>query len=342
MGNMLIALAPVVIFGVISFGLYALLNLVVSVVFAELSEFIFCKASKKAPTNSDLSAAITGILLAMVIPPTTPLWMTALGAIFAIIVVKEFFGGLGANVFNPALAGRAFLLMSFPAAITTWAKPGSFMAGISTDAVTAATILPSLNGRAETAISPDAISAASMHFFTKTGSETALSQGYSSYGDLLRDLFFGNVNGSTGETSAMLIITAFVYLVLSKTIDWRSPVSMVVTVFIMSVLLGKDPLLAILSGGLLFGAVYMTTDYVTGPVTAMGKVIFGIGCGIIVALIRSFGSYPEGVCYSILIMNMVTPFLNRLVQRKYGAPARAAVGARRAVPGNAPGKEAKK
>jgi electron transport complex protein RnfD len=298
MGNMLIALLPVTIFGVVLFGLYALLNVVTAVLFAELAEFAFRKITKQDMRNADLSAAVSGLLLALVIPPTMPLWMTALGAVFAIVVAKEFFGGLGANVFNPALAGRAFLMMSFPAAMTTWAVAGQpFMEGFTVDTVTGATPLVAIDGASGS--SPQAW-----------------------------NLFIGWHGGCTGETSALLILAGFFYLLVTKTIDWRAPVTMIATTFVFSWILGVDPLLAILAGGLLFGAVFMTTDYTSAPVTPMGKVIFGFGCGIITVLIRCFGSYPEGVSYSILIMNMVTPFLNRIVPKKYGFVPKTAGGAK--------------
>jgi Na+-translocating ferredoxin:NAD+ oxidoreductase subunit D len=217
--------------------------------------------------------------------------MTALGAIFAIIVAKEFFGGLGANVFNPALAGRAFLLMSFPAAMTTWHPPqDGFPLAL-----------------------PDAVSGASYLGTLKSG--VAVN---APYAEMLKEMFFGYHAGSAGETSSLLILAAFIFLLITKTIDWRAPVSMILTVFIAGFLLGFDPLLAVLSGGLLFGAVYMTTDYVTSPFLPWGKVIFGAGAGLITILVRKFGTYPEGVCYSILIMNCAVPFLNKMLPRKYG------------------------
>jgi electron transport complex protein RnfD len=317
MANVLIALAPATVFSVIIYGIYALVNIVVALAAAELSELAFRKLVHREARNGDLSAAVTGLLLALVIPPTTPWWMTLLGSVFAIVVVKEFFGGLGANVFNPALAGRAFLLMSFPAALTTWLKPnGGFMESMAADASTGATVLGGL--KESLTSGADAVGGASLHFFTDGGMLAAQQQGYTSYGSFLQALFLGNQGGSAGETSALLILAGFVYLLVTKTIDWKTPISMLAAAFLMSLALGMDPLVGLLSGGLLFGAVFMTTDYVTGPVTSMGRVVFGVGCGIITVLIRKFGSYPEGVCYSILIMNCVTPFLDRLIQKKYG------------------------
>jgi len=291
MGNMLIALTPVSVFSVLIFGLPALLNLIVAVAAAMGGEVIFRLVTRQDIRVKDLSAGVTGILLALVIPPSTPLWMTALGSVFAIIVAKEFFGGLGANVFNPALAGRAFLVMSFPAAMTTWHAPQENFPLALTDATSGASYLGAL----------------------KSGAEITVP-----YPEMLKEMFFGYHAGSAGETSALLILAAFVYLLVTKTIDWRAPVSMILTVFAVGFLLGYDPLLAVLSGGLLFGAVYMTTDYVTSPLLPWGKVIFGAGAGLITILVRKFGTYPEGVCYSILIMNCAVPFLNKLLPRKYG------------------------
>ncbi|AEF82540.1 RnfABCDGE type electron transport complex subunit D [Leadbettera azotonutricia] len=291
MAWVLAAIAPAAIFGVALFGIPALLNIVVSIAAAEFAEFAFRKITKQELRNGDLSAAVTGLLLALIIPPGLPLWMTALGSIFAIVVAKEFFGGLGANVFNPALIGRAFLLMSFPAAATTWQNPSFFGA---VDAVGAATPL---------------------RIIKSGGSLSVLGD---SYGAIVKTLFLGTHAGSIGESSIVLILLGFAVLLLKKIIDWRAPVVMTATVFAFSFLLGRDPLAAILSGGVVFGAVFMATDYVSAPVTATGKLIFGFGAGLITVLIRQWGNYPEGVSYGILIMNAATPFLNRLIQKKYG------------------------
>jgi len=304
MGMVLLALAPVSVYGVFIFGLPALLTILVSVASAEIAEALFRKATRQDIRNSDLSAAVTGLLVALILPPGMPLWMTALGAVFAIVVGKEFFGGLGANVFNPALVGRAFLLLSFPAAATTWAIPKAF--GIyAADAVTGATPLGIIKlGGSIADVGANLASA-------------ALARG-SDYWSIIRSLFLGMHGGCIGETSALLILIGFIFLLVTKTIDWRAPVSMAASLFVFSFLFGRDPLFALLSGGLLFGAVFMATDYVTAPITASGKLIFGFGAGLITALIRQWGNYPEGVMYSILIMNAVTPFLNKLIQKKYG------------------------
>jgi len=290
MGTMLVALAPVSIFGVVIFGLPALLNIIVAAAAAIGGEALFRLVTRQPLRVKDLSAGVTGVLLALVIPPSMPLWMTALGAVFAVVVAKEFFGGLGANVFNPALVGRAFLMMSFPAAMTTWHGPQDGFAFALTDANSGASLLGA--ARAGREIGP--------------------------YWQTIREMFFGYRAGCTGETSILLILAAFIFLFAVKAIDWRAPVSMVVTAFIAALVLGLDPLFAILSGGLIFGAVYMATDYVTSPLTSRGKLIFGAGAGLIAILIRKWGNYPEGVSYGILIMNCAVPFLNRLLPRKYG------------------------
>jgi len=308
MACVLIALAPAVVFGIIYFGIPALLTILVSVIAAVLAELIFRIITGQAPRIADLSAVITGVLLAMVLPPGTPLWMTALGAVFAIVVAKEFFGGLGANVFNPALTGRAFLLMSFPAAITTWHVPahaGSF-----------------------TVSTADVLTGATPMGILQTGGD--LGSLGNSYVEIIKTLFLGNHGGSIGETSVLAILAGFIFLLAVRVIDWRAPVSMLAAVFILSFIMGRDPLIAILGGGVFFGAVFMATDYVTTPLNAKGKVLFGCGAGIIIVLIRQWGAYPEGVAYSILIMNAVTPFLNRFLPKKYGyvKPVKAKEGAK--------------
>jgi electron transport complex protein RnfD len=314
MNRVLVSLAPVSIFGVVLYGFPALLNIVVSIAAAEFAEALFRKITRQNIRNGDLSAAVSGLLLALILPPGTPLWMTALGAAFAIIAAKEFFGGLGANVFNPALIGRAFILLSFPVAATTWAAPRAFFGAVGTDALSSATPL-------------DALSGATTLRLIKSGSSIAelgakfVTEGLAGSGDYwstIGTMSLGFRDGCTGESPIILILIGFAYLLLTGTIDWRAPVSMLLSVFVFSFLFGRDPLVAVLAGGVFFGAVFMTTDYVTGPLTAGGKLIFGFGAGLITALIRQWGNYPEGVTYGILIMNAVTPFLNRLLQKKYG------------------------
>ncbi len=283
MWTVVIALLPECVYGVILFGLPALITILVSVASTLLGEFLFNLITKKARTTGDGSAVITGILLALVLPPTLPVWQTVLGALFAIIVAKALFGGLGGNVWNPALTGRAFLFVSFPAAMgSSWISPMP-------DAISSATMLPAL----------------------KAGNFSADTATYIQY-------FFGNRAGCIGESSALLILISAVFLLVTRTIDWRAPFFMIGTVALCTWISGGDILMAMLSGGLLFGAVFMATDYVTAPVTMPGRIIFGTGCGLITFLIRKFGGYPEGVMFSILIMNSIVPFLNKITPRKYG------------------------
>jgi electron transport complex protein RnfD len=331
MANMLIALAPVSVFGIVIFGVPALLNIAVSVAAAILAEILFRLITRQQVRAGDLSAGVTGLLLALIIPPAMPLWMTALGAVFAIIAAKEFFGGLGANVFNPALTGRAFLLMSFPAAMTKWHFPAKSFPLRLSDAMSSATLVDGISG-----VTPLGI--------IKAGSDVSglgkvLVQAHlsasDSYWSTMKTLFIGRHAGSIGESPVWLILAAFIFLLLSKTIDWRAPVGMIAAALVSAFMLGLDPLFSILSGGLMFGAVFMSTDYVTSPLTARGKIIFGAGAGIISILIRKWGTYPEGVSYGILIMNAAVPFLNRLLPRKYGFVPKKKAAAARAGQGGA-------
>jgi len=235
--------------------------------------------------------------------------MTALGGIFAVVVGKEFFGGLGANVFNPALIGRAFLVMSFPAALTTWKYPVlPIGAAFTADAVTGATPLGIIQMGGT--VSDVGRSLAAMGL-----SDSA------DYWPMMKALFFGFKGGSMGETPIFLILASCFFLLVTKTIDWRAPVFMIGAGFLSALAFWQDAgfaLFSVLTGGLVFGAVFMATDYVTSPLTSKGKIIFGAGAGIIAMLIRRFGIYPEGVCFSILIMNATVPFLNKLLPKKYG------------------------
>jgi electron transport complex protein RnfD len=314
MANMLIALAPATIFGIVLFGLPALVTVVVSVIAAVLGEALFRLVTRQEGRARDLSAVVTGLLLALTLPPSTPPWMTVLGAIFAVIVAKEFFGGLGANVFNPALSGRAFMLMSFPAAMTTWHRPpGRFVLTLGEN-LGISSIVDGVSGVTPLNIAKLGGSVAGLgkDLFA---SGLSASDGYWS---TVKTLFIGNHAGAIGESSILLILAGGVFLLVTKTIDWRAPLTMVLAGLLASLALGYDPLFGILSGGLLYGAVFMTTDYVTSPLTPKGKLIFGFGAGLVTVLIRKWGSYPEGVTYGILIMNALCPFLNKLLPRKYG------------------------
>ena len=291
MGTVLVALLPEIIMGIVLFGWAALIRVLVSVASCVCFEYIFQKVTKQKVVINNLSACVTGVMLALVSPPTAPVWMFVVGAAVAMIVAKGLFGGIGSNVFNPALTGRAFMFLSFPAAMgASWLTPKTLSAaGAAVDAVSSATTLSAM----------------------KAGT-FAIEQGtYWQY-------FIGNRAGCIGETSVLLILISFAFLALAQIIDWRAPVAMVGTVAICSLIAGENVAMSLMTGGLMFGATFMVTDYATAPLTKKGRLIFGFGCGLITFLIRKFGGYPEGVMFSILIMNSVAPFLNNLTARKYG------------------------
>ena len=266
------------------FGYYALSVIAVSVAAAVLTEYVAKKLRRRAFVM-DGSAVLTGLLFALILPPTIPLWMVAIGSVFSIAIVKEAFGGLGHNIFNPALGGRAFMTACFAVGMTTWVSPMGFAA----DAVTSATPL-------------------SEAFFWQ-GDKISLYQA----------LLLGNTGGSIGETSALLILIGGLLLLALGIINWRIPLTYIGTVALLTFALGQDPIFHILAGGLMLGAFFMATDYVTSPLTDKGKIIFGLGAGVLTVVIRHFGSMPEGVCYSILFMNAVTPLIDRYVTvRPYG------------------------
>ena len=302
MGDVLIALAPAMLMGVYVFGLRALTVTAVSVLACYLFERMYCKMTGMRDKSYDLSACVTGVLLAFVCPVTIPYWTIILGAMFAIMLVKMLFGGLGRNIVNPALAGRAFMF-SWPVLMSTWVKVGfGNSAGLlsTADIVTEATPL------------------AAMH------------QGVLSTASSM-DLFLGNVGGCLGETSALLLLIGFGYLLIRKVISARIPVAYIATVAVLSFLfpLGNDPVAwmsaQVFGGGLMLGAIFMATDYVTSPVTKLGQIIFGIGCGVITIAIRYFGGYSEGVSYAILIMNCFVVMLDKIGRPvKFGAPKKEA------------------
>lgn len=308
--DVIIALLPLAIYGVYLFSYPALIRIAVSVVACVGFEAAFraiCGADLRV---KDLSAVVTGLLIALVIPPTLPIWILLRGCFFAIVVTKEFFGGLGANVFNPALVGRAFMFVSFSGAMTKWIQPrGSMFDAVSSatnpilDGIASSTPLKLINAKEGIAM---------------TSSEIAKLLNMNSVSELYTQLLAGNHAGCIGETSVLLILLGFGYLLVKKVIDWRIPFTMIATAVGITALAGINPILTLTSGGLVFGAVFMATDYVTSPVTARGRILFGIGCGLITALIRLFSGMPEGVMYSILIMNAAVPFLNKLISVKYG------------------------
>lgn len=286
MRDVLIALCPAVAASLYFYGLKALWILLVSTACAVLSEYLWQRLMKKPIRLNDFSAAVTGLLIGLNMPATVPVWVPAIGSVFAIIIVKQLFGGIGHNFLNPALAARAVLLTSWPSYMTKALVPertltfGLFESSV--DAITSATPL----------VAPVAD---------------------------IRNLLMGNIAGAIGETCKIAILLGLIYLLIRGVIRWQIPVCMLGTVALMSWILGKDPLTAVLSGGVLFGAVFMATDYVTTPMLKVGQAIFGVGAGILVVLIRNYGNYPEGVTYAILIMNIVTPLLDRSLKRKvYG------------------------
>jgi electron transport complex protein RnfD len=297
-----IALAPATAFGIYLYGIPAAILVATTVLSAVASEALFKLALKRPATIGDLSAVVTGLLLALILPPSTPPWMAALGSITAIVVAKEFFGGLGSNPFNPALIGRAVLLMSFPASMTTWNKPFTAIA----DAVTTATPLN----------------------MVKQG--VAISDVYASVGaadtaGFYWQLFLGTRAGSLGESSILLVSIGGILLLGLGVIQIAIPASILLSTALFSWILGMDPLFALLSGGVVFGALFMATDYATSPITMKGKLVYGTSIGLLIVLIRKLGGFPEGVTYAILVMNMLTPFLDKLRVRKYGyvKPAKA-------------------
>ena len=302
MADVLIALAPALIGAVYFFGLRALALVLVSVTACFLFEKLWCKLRKQNDKTYDLSACVTGVLLAFVCPPTIAYWQLIIGDFFAIIVVKMLFGGIGKNMFNPALAARAFMF-SWPVAMSTWVKVGwENQAGIlsTVDIVTEATPL------------------AAMH------------QGMMPQATVW-DMFLGNVGGCVGETSAVLLLIGLAYLVVRNVISLRIPLSFVGTVAVLTFLFpqGNDRLAwmgaQVFGGGLMLGAIFMATDCVTSPITKLGQIVYGIGCGALTVMIRYFGSYNEGVSYAILVMNACVVLLDRIGRpTRYGAPRKEA------------------
>lgn len=272
MGWVIAALLPAGAAGVFFLGTRALLVIAVCVAICVITEAVWQKSTKQTVTVSDLSAVVTGVLLAYNLPPTVPLWMAGCGSVFSMVIAKHFFGGLGQNIVNPALAGRAMMLICWPVAMTTW----------TVQSVSGPTPLAALKG-GEGVLPP------------------------------LFDVFIGNVGGCIGETSALAILLGAAVLIYRGVISWRIPLVYILTVAVMAIILGRSagPLYEILTGGLMLGAFFMATDYTTSPMTAKGHVVFAFGCGVITSLIRTFGGYPEGVSYSILIMNLAVPIIDR-------------------------------
>ena len=298
MRDVVIALIPSLICSVFYFGFRALYLTVLSVVFCVGFEFLWQKITKKPVTISDGTAVVTGMLLAFNLPVTVPFWIPLIGAFVAIIIAKQFYGGVGNNFINPALTGRAFLLASWPVLMTRWVMPHKTGFFIDADLVSSATPLAII----------------------KSGEAT---------GELLSlsDMFLGNIGGCIGETSSLALLIGGVYLIARKVISPKIPVSYILTVAVLTYIFPYENmtsvssmLASILGGGLMLGAIFMATDYVTSPITKKGRLIMGLGCGILTFVIRRFGASPEGVTYAILIMNVATPLIDRWTKPKvYGS-----------------------
>ena len=284
--DVIIALFPATAFGVYLFGLRAAVLIFLSILSAVLAEYAWQRLSKREVRVGDLSAVVTGLIFELNLPQAAPWWIAVLGSAFAIVIVKQLFGGIGDNFLNPAITARAVMLASWPVYMTTFTAP-TYFTGV--EAATSATPLAGLD---------------------------------KSY----YDLFMGNVPGCIGEVCKAAILIGFIYLLLRKVISWQIPVVMVATAALGIWIFGGngglftgEPLRAVLSGGLLFGAVFMATDYTTSPMTGKGQIVFAAGCGLLVAIIRSFGSYPEGVTYAIMLMNVATPLIDKFIAPKlYG------------------------
>ena len=305
MRDVLIALIPALAMGIWVFGPRALTTTLVSVIFCMIFEWGYCKLMHKPNPIGDLSAMITGVLLVFVCPVTLPYWTIVIGDFFAIVVVKQLFGGLGTNVLNPALAGRAFLMLCYPVPMTTWVLPGKehWASVISAaDATTGAT--PLAVDFMKGGVTPDAS---------------------------LADMFIGNIGGCVGEVSAIALLIGGIYLIVKGVIRIRIPAAYILTVAVLTLIFSRAPegvnvftwmLREIFAGGLFLGAFFMATDYVTSPNTPKGEVIFGIGAGLLVVFIRYFGGYPEGVCYSILIMNICVWLIDKAtLPKRFGVTA---------------------
>jgi len=280
----IIALLPAAIAGIYLFGKNSIVLIAGSIIAAVLTEYLmlFLRGKKAVPADV-LSAVITGLLLAMIITPATPWWIVVIGSIFAISIAKHAFGGLGFNIFNPALAARAFMLASWPVIMTTWPRPF--------DAVTGATHLALVKSKM-----------LEMSIMNMPG-----------HIDAYRQLFIGVRGGSLGETSVIALLIGAAFLLVKGIIDWRIPLSFILSVAVISSLFGSDPIFQVMAGGLILGAFFMATDPVTKPMGRSGRWIFGAGCGAVTVVIRLLGGYPEGVCYAILIMNGFTPLIDRYV-----------------------------
>ncbi len=297
MRDVLIGLAPAAIMGVYYFGLRALLIIALSVASSIVFEWLFQKITKRPVTITDYSAAVTGLLLAFNLPASSPFWMPIVGSFVAIIIAKQLFGGLGQNFMNPALAARAFLMASYTKEMTAqWTAP--VLNPFSLDMISTATPLGMIK-------------------------ETGFVPGINDFVQAA----IGNIGGCIGETCAIALAIGGIYMLVRKVISWHTPVAYLGTVFILSMFLGSfsimNSMYALVTGGLMLGAFFMATDYSSSPVTHTGKIIMGIGCGVLTVVIRRFGGYPEGVSYAILIMNLFVPIIDRYLRpRVFGTAAK--------------------
>ena len=282
MRDVLLALAPAVVASVVFFGARALLVEAVCVAVAILCEWAFEKICKRPVTVSDLSAAVTGLLLALNLPVGIPLWQAAFGSFVAIVLVKQMFGGIGYNFANPAITARVIMLVAFSGTMTSWVVPNLV------DTVSSSTMV-------------DTVSFATPLALLKGGSLDSLPS--------MLEMFLGARGGSLGETSCLALLLGGIYLIARKVITWHAPVAFLGTVLVLTALLGQQPLYQVMAGGLFIGAFFMATDYTTSPPTPAGKLIFGVGCGLITVAIRVWGNYPEGVSFSILLMNVLNPYI---------------------------------
>lgn len=281
----IIALMPALIMAVYNFGARAFILTLVCVAASVLFEFLFEKITKRENTVSDLSAIVTGLLLAYNLPPTFPYWMAIIGCFVAIVIVKQLFGGIGQNFANPAITARIVLLVSFSTDMAVWAKPQERFLSAA-DAVTGATPL------------------------------TQFAEGSTDSLPSNMEMFIGTIGGSLGEISAAALLIGAVILLVTRVISPAIPVAYIGTVFVFTWALGLDPVFHILAGGVMLGAIFMATDPTTSPKTTVGKIIFGIGCGLLTVVIRVYGTYPEGVSFAILLMNILTPHIDSLTMRK--------------------------
>lgn len=296
--DVIIALIPAFIMSGVIFGPRAILLTIVCVASCIVFEWAFEKVTKKENTISDLSAVVTGILLSFNLPANLPYWMAVIGCFVAIVIVKQLFGGIGQNFANPAITARIVLLISFATPMTTWPLPAQIMEA--SDAVTGPTPLGILNMGGDPAALPSNI-----------------------------DMFLGFIGGSLGETSTIALLLGGIYLIARKIIEPTIPVAFIGTVFVIALLAGQDAVFHVCAGGVVLGAFFMATDYSTSPLTTNGKIVFGIGCGLLTMIIRLFGSLPEGVSFAILLMNILTPHIDGLSRRKiYGMSGRKGGGAK--------------